>query len=250
MTLRRRMTILSMTPLLCFGLARAGPLEDAQALFDARKYPEALKLVLPLAEKGEPAAQVLAGELNRFVGDNNVEAIRWFQKAADQGDADGQFNLGYMYLLTGAPGVKQDLPKALHWFKIAAKNGSGDAMAAIGGMYENGVGVARNSFKGLDWVRKGADRGSPGAYAKLGGWYHSSVTPSKEGIPVHGDKVEAYKWYWLAANSGARGRWLPTVDSARHFLEKMERTKEVTPEQIQQAMAAAKKHLDKLKKKK
>ena len=31
------------------------------------------------------------------VPENNAEAVKWFRKAADQGFADAQFNLGRMY---------------------------------------------------------------------------------------------------------------------------------------------------------
>ena len=36
---------------------------------------------------------------NRTNAENDQEAVKWFRLAAEQGDADAQYNLGYMYAL-------------------------------------------------------------------------------------------------------------------------------------------------------
>ena len=53
------------------------------------------------------------------------EAAKWYQKAADQGDADAQYNLGVMY--DNGDGVEQDNVTAYAWWNIAATNGDQDA---------------------------------------------------------------------------------------------------------------------------
>jgi TPR repeat protein len=50
------------------------------------------------------------------------EAVKWYQKAADQGDAMAQFNLGAMY--GNGQGVEQDNVTAYAWWDIAATNGA------------------------------------------------------------------------------------------------------------------------------
>ena len=45
--------------------------------------------------------------------------MRWFRKAADQGDAAGEFGLGRMYA-TGES-VKKDTEKAVNWIRRAAE---------------------------------------------------------------------------------------------------------------------------------
>ena len=48
------------------------------------------------------------------------EAARWFRKAAEQGDAEAQYNLGFMYE-TGRGGRK-DLVQAYMWFDLAGRS--------------------------------------------------------------------------------------------------------------------------------
>ena len=52
------------------------------------------------------------------------------QKAAEQGDAMAQFNLGVMY--TNGEGVAQDYKQSYAWFSSAAANGYSDAVKARG----------------------------------------------------------------------------------------------------------------------
>ena len=53
------------------------------------------------------------------------EAVKWYQKAADQGDAEAQMNLGLMY--ENGEGVEQDDKEAVKWYQKAADQG--DALA-------------------------------------------------------------------------------------------------------------------------
>ncbi|MEJ2135228.1 MAG: tetratricopeptide repeat protein [Desulfofustis sp.] len=53
------------------------------------------------------------------------EAIKWYQKAAEQGHNDAQNNLGVMYHI--GEGVTQDYNKAAKWYKKGMKNGDLDS---------------------------------------------------------------------------------------------------------------------------
>ena len=52
---------------------------------------------------------------------DSVEAVKWYRKAAEQGDADAQANLGLMYAL--GVGVPKDLVQAHAWCNIAGAKG-------------------------------------------------------------------------------------------------------------------------------
>jgi TPR repeat protein len=54
-----------------------------------------------------------------------VQAVHWYRKAAEQGDASAQCNLGYMYQC--GEGVEKDAVQAVHWYRKAAVQGSKDA---------------------------------------------------------------------------------------------------------------------------
>ena len=53
------------------------------------------------------------------------EAMRWFRKAADQGDALAQNNVGWLY--AKGQGVPRDLSEARVWLQKAAAGGYEDA---------------------------------------------------------------------------------------------------------------------------
>ena len=65
-----------------------------------------------------------------------------FRKAADQGNAAAQFNLGVMY--KKGRGVTQDYQEAFSWWHKAAEQGVAEAQYNLGVMYEHGLGVAQD----------------------------------------------------------------------------------------------------------
>lgn len=56
------------------------------------------------------------------VSQDSQEALKWFRKSAEQGNADAQFSLGCMYYL--GDGVGQDFVPAYMWFYMAAAGGN------------------------------------------------------------------------------------------------------------------------------
>ncbi|MSP50530.1 MAG: sel1 repeat family protein, partial [Alphaproteobacteria bacterium] len=55
-----------------------------------------------------------------------AEAVMWYRKAADQGEADAQTNLGINY--ANGQGVPQDYVQAHKWFNLAAAKGNINAV--------------------------------------------------------------------------------------------------------------------------
>ena len=51
-----------------------------------------------------------------------TQAAKWYRKAADQGNADAQPNLGLMY--EKGQGVPQDYAQAVSWYRKAADQGT------------------------------------------------------------------------------------------------------------------------------
>ena len=67
-----------------------------------------------------------------------AEAVRWYRKAAEQGRADAQFNLGNMY--SAGRGVLKDDAEAVRWYRKAAEQGAADAQFNLGISYATGEG--------------------------------------------------------------------------------------------------------------
>ena len=87
-----------------------------------------------------------------------AEAARWYRKAAEQGYAIAQFNLGSMY--NNGQGVKKDYAEAFHWYRKAADQGDADAQANLGYAYETGQGVSQDFVEAHMWLNLAASRAS------------------------------------------------------------------------------------------
>ncbi len=94
-------------------------------------YATALTEFRPLAQQGHAEAQNNLGFMysnGRGVPQDYEEAVRWYRLAAAQGFADAQFNLGLMY--SKGRGVLQDYVQAHMWANLAAAQGIEDARKA------------------------------------------------------------------------------------------------------------------------
>ncbi|WP_042700469.1 tetratricopeptide repeat protein, partial [Methanocorpusculum bavaricum] len=76
-------------------------------------------------------------------------AVEQCTKAAEQGDAHAQNNLGASY--EDGEGVEKDLDKAAYWYTKAAEQGNAEAQNNLGVCYENGKGVEKDLNKAIYW---------------------------------------------------------------------------------------------------
>ena len=68
-------------------------------------------------------------ELGNGVPENDAEAVKWYRKAADQGLADAQSNLGVMYF--NGDGVPENHVRAYVWLSMAKTQGHESAKKAV-----------------------------------------------------------------------------------------------------------------------
>ncbi|MFA5924059.1 MAG: tetratricopeptide repeat-containing serine protease family protein [Methylococcaceae bacterium] len=144
------------------------------------------------AEAGIADAQFELGFMY-YLGEDAVKAVEWFQKAAAQGDARAQYFLGEVYYY--GEGVPKDAAKAVQWFQKAAAQGDARAQSFLGAMYENGFGVPKNAVKAVEWFQKAAEQGNAKAQVNLGVMYKNG-----EGLPKNA--VKAVEWFQKAAAQG------------------------------------------------
>jgi uncharacterized protein len=98
---------------------------------------------------------------------NYPEALKWFSRAAAQGDADAQNNLGVIF--TQGDGIAVNYPEALKWFFKAATQGNAKAQYNLGVMYEFGQGVEVNYIKAYQFISIASELGYGEAVEALEG---------------------------------------------------------------------------------
>ncbi len=168
-------------------------------------------------------------EKGKGVALDDRQAVYWYRKAADQGDADAQYNLGLMY--GKGKGVAKDYKQAVYWYRKAADQGQfasaqtnlGNgiilekalpriidrqfigsekqqtkgmgAQFNLGEMYYFGKGVALDYRQAVYWYRKAADQGYANGQSNLGFMYGNG-----KGVAL--DDKQAVYWYRKAADQG------------------------------------------------
>ena len=88
---------------------------------------------------------------------NYTSTLKWYGKAAEQGHAGAQNNLGFMY--NQGRGVRQNFTEAVKWYRKAADQGDARAQTNLGYMYGSGQGVAKSDTEAVKWYRKAAAGG-------------------------------------------------------------------------------------------
>lgn len=157
-----------------------------------------MRLLINAAEGGIARAQnIYANALRQ--GDRGLikkekEAFEWYQRAADQGFAVGQNNLGLCYY--NGWGVDKDERKAAEWWQRAADQGFADAQVNLGACYEYGQGDCYGGMEiAIKWYKRAAEQGHADAQRRTGMCY-------RNGWGVDKNEREALSWYHKAAEQG------------------------------------------------
>src|SRR5579859_578625 len=174
---------------LSFGIARSQEARTPVCPREAKDF----TAIQQRADANDPAAQTAVAscyDLGMHVNPDGKESIRWITKAANQGYAPAEYELGRIYLY--GRGINIDYAQALLWESKAAEKGDPRAQRDMAFMYERGFGVAVDSAKAAEWNQKAAAQGNAEAQLHL-------AKALDEGAGVNKDAEEARKWYAKAA---------------------------------------------------
>lgn len=152
--------------------ARADDLQDATAAIHRKDYPTAVRLLEPLAQRGDAAAQLRLGLLyyhGHGVRESDATALQWFERAARQGLAQAQFHLGNMYAygLVDLPPDTDAHRLAAQWYFEAARSGHAEAQYSLGILFLTGTGVQQDAGEARQWINRAAALGHADANAYL-----------------------------------------------------------------------------------
>lgn len=210
-----------------------GKVDLAYGAFQRGLFATAFDYALPLAEKGDPAAQTLIAELmtrglavkrdmkgaafwyakaaaggdpaalfkyalmlieGRFVSPDRKLADDYMRRAAEAGNASAQFNWAQL-LVSENPG-KKGLLLALPFYEQSAEQGIADAQYAVAQIYRNLPDVpAEKRQLAREWLVRAARAGFDTAELDIGIWLINGIAGPQ-------DLEQGFKWLRIAANRG------------------------------------------------
>ncbi len=123
----------------------------------------------------------IAYALGHELPKNDIEAVKRFRQAAEQGLPVAQRNLGIMYAF--GKGVLQSDREAARYFRKAAEQGDVIAQMNLGVMCATGKGISKNESEAVKWFHKAAHQGLPMAQRNLGLMY--GMGKGVKGFPAY-----------------------------------------------------------------
>lgn len=198
------------------GLGVARDPEKSKALYKAA------------AEQGNVRAMHNLGVIYANARDM-ASAVPWFQKAADLGLKDSQFNLGIIHAL--GSGVKQDLAVSYKWFALAARQGDAEAekkQTEVAGHLDK-VNLAAARMAVQTWVQRPLVRAANDEVRGWGEPASAAAQPSAEDIVRQAQSLLKAKGFYVGTIDGDAG---PSTKSAiRSFQKKagLPQTGEIDP---------------------
>ena len=147
---------------------------------------------LKLAQQGDAEAQYLLGYMydeGSGTKENNAEAVKWYLKAANSGVAGAQYNLALMY--ENGEGIGKDIKNAIAWYTKSAIQGNAYAQYSLAYAYEAGEGVEKDIVESFKWYKESAIGGLSFSQFKL-------ATMFADGVGTTKDMFSAYVWMSLA----------------------------------------------------
>eukprot|EP01083_Nonionella_stella_P004230 12180_1 len=164
----------------------------------------AIELYKTAAENGHRAAQTtLAGlyedGVPEYLQQNVQLSIKWYHKAAAEGDLEAKNNLAVV-LLNNADYGSKEYAQAVRMLSEAANDGYAASQNNLGHCFEFGKGVERDESKALDWYERSAAQGYGASFVNLGylqikrGHYEAAF---KSFLKASKDDTNIESWYYL-----------------------------------------------------
>jgi hypothetical protein len=127
-----------------------------------------------------------------------AQALYWYRKAAEQGDADTQSSLGFMYRV--GRGVPQDYAQALYWFRKAAEQGDANGQYSLGFMLKEGQGAPIDYVQAYMWFNLAVASGSQGDAALNLVWANNRSSLASLMTPAQIEQAQSMTRDWLASH--------------------------------------------------
>lgn len=154
--------------------------EDAFAAYKAGNYELALKIWRPLAEQGDPVAQLRLSVMyaeGEGVPKDDAQSLKWGQLAAENGNVTAELIMGARY--NEGRGVPKDAGEAVKWFEKAANKGAAYGQFNLGLMYANGSGAPQDKVQSFKWFTLAAAIFPPSSKEREEAVYNANLVAAK-----------------------------------------------------------------------
>ena len=172
--------------------------------YDAFEFEKARKEFAGAAANGNAeAAFLLAGMAAGGVGGpkDEREAFKWYLQAAEAGNVAAQAEAARRY--STAQGVAKNDERSLYWARIAADKGDARSQYIMGIRHVEAIGVKRYLVEAVLWLGRSSEQGYAPAQIALADMLARAAENTK-GNTAASYRVEAMKWYVLAATQGSK----------------------------------------------
>ncbi len=116
--------------------------------------------------------------------------VAWFQRAAEAGSPEAEFNVGVMY--DRGLGIERNAEKAVEWYRKAVEAGVAPAKHNLALMLREGRGAPQDGPKAVELLREAAHQGMTASMYALGDMY-------ERGGAVLKDPAAALAWFAITA---------------------------------------------------
>jgi uncharacterized protein len=188
--------------------ALEAPTDPRPALREGR-LDAAAKTSREAAEGGDIGAQYTLGvllALGLVPGGEPSEAIDWYRRVAEQGDADCKFKLGELYF-TGAEPVEVSERVRASWVERLAGLGEPKTPLKVGSDFPMGsAGLPADAAEAFTWFSRAAEGDHVVAWRRLG-------EMRLKGVGSERSLAHAHMWFSLLAERdlGNAGIWLTLI---------------------------------------
>lgn len=110
-------------------------------------------------------SQLLEQGLKALDNKDYEKAAKFFEQAANQGNAEAQFWIGLLY--DNGDGVYMNKETAVMWYRKSAEQGYVDAQVNLARCFGLGIGVPQDENQAVYWLRKAAEKGDIEAKEQL-----------------------------------------------------------------------------------
>lgn len=193
--------ILTLTCINVFGQSAEELNDKSKELIEQEKFNEAIPILKQAAELGNAESQYNLGYCYQAgVGvDQNLEkAIEWYLKSAEQGFNDALYQMMMAY--GNGSGVEQNMEKAFSYALKCAENNDATCMFNIINCYKEGMGTEKDSEKMLEWAIRLGKLENPESLSLSGNITSARLNLAymyRDGADVEKDLFKSYQWFLI-----------------------------------------------------